>query len=172
MLMLIKGLEKLLPDAIFKGDLRTNDIDLYEALKLIDEDLTKPTYEEVYEAALNVYRKEKTEEVNDKTTDLIINDFTLSTKPDLIFHLDLQFQFNVQTLYSQKNYLPYPYNLKISSSDNGLPVMMLIADTTEFDTFHIEALTHIQTCIHIGVAEKNKITAMNEEELNNYIDPR
>jgi len=172
MLELIKGLEALIPNVVFHGDLRTNDQSLYESMNLLMDGIEKPSYAEVYEMALDIYRKEKTEEVNLNTSDMIVNQFKFSVDPSLIFKMDLNFQFNVQTLFSQRDYLTYPYLLKISSDYKGMPMMMSITDVNEFISFQTEAVVHIQTCIHTGVAEKSKIAVMTEEELNIYIDPR
>ena len=171
-LSLVNGLNVLIPNVSFSGDLRLNDERSYEAIVILNEGIEKPSFEDVYNEALDIYRKEKTVEINLKTSDMIENDFSFSLKPDLVFHMDLVFQFNVQTLFSQRDLLTYPYSLKISSDSKGTPVIMTIEDANEFISFQSEALHYIQTCIHTGVAEKMKISTMTEEELDNYIDPR
>ena len=173
MLRLIDGLEFLIPNVKFKGDLRENNERMYEALTIIEPIVAKPTYSEVYQAALNVYMKSITNIVDDKTSYNIAYGFSFSEDVSgNKFKADLQWQFNIQTLFAMRNTLTYPYHLKINSDDRGMPIYFTIEDASQFERLYTELFTYINTWLYTGWQEKTKISLMTETELDNYEDLR
>jgi len=171
MLRLINGLESLIPNVKFKGDLRENSERLYNSIEILDN--VKPSYEDVYQASLDYYRKEIANSIDNKTSEKITYEFIFSEDTNSNkFKTDLQWQFNIQTIYMNKNNLTYPYYLKINSDNKGMPIYFTIQDSSQFDRLYTELFQFINQWLYSGWQEKTKISNMTEEELVNYVDVR
>jgi len=172
MLRLINGLESLIPNVRFKGDLRTNDRELYESLTILSGE-EKPLYDIVYQASLDYYKKEIANKINEKTSEKITYEFIFSEDENKNkFKADLQWQFNIQTIYMNKNNLTYPYYLKVNSDNKGMPIYFPIQNSSQFDKLYTELFQFINTWLYSGWQEKTKISSMTEEDLDNYVDVR
>ncbi|RLB91782.1 MAG: hypothetical protein DRH10_01060 [Deltaproteobacteria bacterium] len=170
---LAAGLDMLVPSAKYQGSLKYNTEQEYGEIVWLDG-RKKPSYEESIEASLNVMRLTISEEINEKTRDKIIMGFKFSVSPETQINSDMEWQFDVLNLWLQKDsgLIVYPYSLYASFSANAKPNYITIADSAMLQQIYFEMFGHVDGWLRSGRTEKDKLTGMTKDELEEYIDKR
>lgn len=167
-LSIVEGLNELVPGAVYEGDLSENTLEAYESIVWLDV-RPKPSWEAVYQAAMNCLRRRIAERIDAKTRELIIYGFEFA---GVRFYMPLEWQFDVLNLYLIKDSLQYPYLLKVNSRDDGSCVYYRIDDAAHFSELYKAVFGYIKNVLDEGRQLKDSLKDLSREELENWLDPR
>ena len=162
-----EGLEILVPGAQYDGHL-DNTKESYDSIKWLDP-RPKPTWEDVYEAAMNALRRHIASFIDMKTKEIIFYHFEYN---GVKFFMPPMWQFDVLNLYMMKELLKYPYKLKVGSRDDGSCVYYEIKDAAEFDNLYKAVFMFVKNALDEGRKLKDQLPLLGQDELENWKDPR
>ena len=167
-LSIIEGLNELVPGAVYEGDLSDNTLEAYDSIVWLDV-RPKPSWEAVYQVALNCLRRRVAERIDAKTRELIVYGFKFD---EVEFYMPLEWQFDVLNLYLIKDSLQYPYLLKVNSKEDGSCVYYEIKDATHFSSLYTAVFSYIKNVLDEGRRLKDSLKDLSKDELENWLDPR
>jgi len=164
---LLDGIQKLVPGAKFKGQFVNNNEIEYGTITWLDT-REKPSFIAVDQAALTVFRKNIRTAINIKTTQ-IIKHFNYNGN---FVYMDLEFQFNMSQLVVMKDYLTYPYTMKIHDDEDGCGVYFTVNNSDELVSLYQAGFMHVSQTLAEGRQLKDQLKNMNRTELEEFQDTR
>jgi len=164
---LLDGIQKLVPGAKFKSRFVNNNEIEYGTMQWLDI-RDKPSFIDVDQATLQSLRRDIRTEINLKT-DNIIKYFEYS---DSIVYLNLEFQFNLSQLVVMKDYLTYPYTMKVHDDTNGGGVYMTMDTSDDLIALYHAGFNHVSQVLSDGRILKDQLNEMGRTELEEFQDLR
>lgn len=120
------------------------------------------------ETKLNTLRKKISDEMSNKTKELIFDFEYIGYS----FDMTVTRQLNMFDMYSVKNDISYTFDFKIGKDQNGKPVYFPINSVLDFDALVDAFRNHKLIQLESGNQLAETLAGMTEEELNNFVDER
>ena len=167
-----KGLYRICPGARFKGIFENNTQQEYEMLEWHDIRV-KPAWSEIEQASLTILRADIKQNMNQRTSDIITYEFKSNLFPSNTFHMELEWQFQIQNVWLCRDTLiTFPYDIYCSSDEDGNCEYVTIESKEIMHQFYLEGFLHVDNTLKSGRAEKKKLVSMSRTMLEEYRDLR
>lgn len=168
-----QGLNVECPGARFRGALIENTEEEYGMIDWQDV-RQKPLWNDVEASALNILRRRIARNLNERTSQLITEEFRTSLAPDTVIQSTFEWQFNMMNLWLAKDtgLYEFPYDVHVGMNIDASFRYITVASPNEMQQLYLEMFNHISDSLASGRVEKDKLRSMTRTQLEEYRDVR
>jgi hypothetical protein len=167
-----KGLYKVCPGARFKKVFCNNTEEEYSSIQWKDI-RPFPTWQIIEQASLTCLRYDIKQNINQRTSDIIVHEFKSTLFPNQEFHMTLEWQFQVQNIWlCRTTIIEHPYDVYCSSNEDGICSYVTIASHEQMNQFYLEGFVHVDNTLKKGRSLKDSLANMSRTSLEEFRDVR